>query len=392
MDVAWLFAPSCAFLVRTVERGLMQLCLRLLFLALVVFTLGCGLGEPPLVDSGGEESAAVSPSGEPTKASCLFRAVVETEDGRPLQGLVVIGRASERVDERRWRGVAEAEATAAEDGSFSLQVPCGSSLALDFGDWNWPVEPARLVVDEGLSAQLIQLVPERLVMMRLESSPGRRIEGLFRRSAAPGVEAASLPIPPTGLQLEAVSWAGIEGTIEASGVPPFAWSLHRSHEFHEVAPDRFEVVMQVGPAAPRWLEVEATLLREIQGAWCLVGQHRESACKRVRGAWLCDCPNAESVLLTSDRWATGFVQEFPEGGLMIATLPEPVEQCFTGGAAGGYQVAPLGLSSDALAAVTLHRTKTGKTCAALPHGSSLQVTGASTTKTFVAGDGEVVLN
>jgi hypothetical protein len=148
----------------------------------------------------------------------------------------------------------------------------------------------------------------------------------------------------------------------------------------------------VGPGAPRWIEFEATLFREIQGAWCLARDRRESACKRVRGAWLCDCQGAETALLTSDRWATGFVQEFPKDGLMVASLPEPVEQCFTGADNGTYQVAPTGLGSDALAAVALHLNKTGKACVMLPLGSSLEVTGSSLRKTFVAGDEEVVLN
>ena len=351
----------------------------LLVFLLALAVLGCG----------GDESRgpAIEESSPTPSQTCGFEGVALTELGQAIVGLQVTGRSKVRVDERRWKGATEETTKASEDGSFSFSVPCGSSLSLDFLEWSWPIEPDHLIVKPGMKPMAINLVPERMVMLRLESAPGHRIEGQISRFAAPGIEAATLPVPVGGIQLDAVSWGRVEGEIHAEGYPSRTWKLSRSHELSEVAPDRFEAVMVMGPTAPVWLEVPPDVLRQVQGAWCVSLEGRGGACKRMRSGWFCDCAGATALAVTSGLWGTALVREVVEGNVQLPQLPKGIEECFSGSPRGTYHVSPPGLQVDPLVAVEIKVTD-DRACTVLPEGEPLVVHRSDWSGSFVVRGGE----
>jgi len=349
-------------------------------LVLLVFASACPASEqaPPIE----------SKTPEPVPL-CRFIGSAQGKRGVPLVGLKVTGRPMKRVDERRWRGGVEETRELSEEGRFEIEVECGSALALDFDGWSWPSEPDILQVEPGMAPVTLRLVPLRKVLLRLESSPGRRIEGSFTRRAGPGGTAKRLPVPISGLQVEGISWGQTEGELQAEGVPSRPWALSRSHELHEVAPDRFEAVVQMGPEAPVWITSSPSVLHQIQGVWCVSEAGRGAACKRIRDAWLCSCGAAPSMALTSSLWSAAILRSVENGqSLHLPELPEAIQQCFTSSKELDFQVLPPGLSVDPLVVARGSvSVSEGRSCHSLPLGEQLEVLSGAGRRGFLV-DGQ----
>jgi len=311
----------------------------------------------------------------PEVAMCRLVATALTQEGKPLSGLRITGRSMQRVEERRWRGNDEKTIEAGPNGEFEFSALCGSALSLDFDGWSWPREPDRLMVDKGTEPISIHLVPERMVLLRLESSPGKRMVGSFTRPASPGAPAATLEVPISGLQIEGIAWGRLAGELNADGAAPRPWILSRSHALHEVAPDRFEAVVEMGPEAPLWLTTPSSVLRQIEGVWCVFSTGQRKACKRVRGAWLCHCGEERTLALTSTLWDTALLRTVDNGqSLHLLELPESVKQCFTATEDTDFRILPEGLPADPLVAIrgSVSASGTGS-CYSLPRGETLDI-------------------
>jgi hypothetical protein len=320
---------------------------------------------------------------------CQLLATALTQEGKPLSGLRITGRSMQRVDERRWRGADEKTIEAGPAGEFEFSAVCGSALSLDFDGWNWPREPDRLMVEEGIGPIAIHLVPERMALLRLESSPGKRTVGSFSRLASPGVPAATLQVPTSGLQIEGIPWGRLAGELNAEGEAPRPWILSRSHGLHEVAPDRFEAVIEMGPEAPLWFTTPSSVLRQIEGVWCVASAGQRKACKRVRGAWLCHCGEGRALALTSTLWDTALLRTVDNGqSLHMLELPEAVKQCFTVSADTDFQIVAEGLPADPLVAIPGIVSASGAgSCYSLPRGETLDILTERGRRSFLA-DGQ----
>ncbi len=326
---------------------------------------------------------------QPEPARCHFEGRVVDRKGEAFVGLEVTGRVMLRVDERRWKGAGSETVAVGDAGEIKFTVPCGSALSLEFDGWTWAAEPDRLMVDEASSLVTVRLAPERMVLLRLESSPGRRVEGSFTRHASPGTPESTLPVPISGLLIEGVSLGRTSGVIHFPGAAPRPWAISRSHELAEVAPDRFEAVVEVGSEAPVWLTTPASLLPEIEGVWCTSPAGRGSACQRTRGAWLCRCGAEPALTITSSLWATALVRQVEDGqGLHLASLPESTEQCFTSEADVQFQILPQRLAADPLVAIPGNTSSgKGRSCFGLPRGERLDVLTGQGRKSFTV-DGQ----
>jgi hypothetical protein len=342
--------------------------------------------------SGGPVEAPESPPVATAEPTCPFVGFALNEQDVPLSGLRVTCRATKRVDERRWQGSGEETQQAGPDGRFECKVDCGSSLGLDFDGWTWPIEPDHLMVEQGMAPMTLHLIPDRKVLLRLESSPGRRIEGTFARRASPGLPAATLPVPVSGLQIDGVSWGRVEGDLMVEGAAPRPWVLARSHELAEVAPNRFEAVVEMGPEAPVWLVTPPSVLRQIQGVWCVSDVGRGGPCKRQRGAWLCSCKGAPALVLTSDLWSAAMLLRVEGAQVALSELPAATQQCFSSSSPTTYQVLPPGLSVDPLVAVDIALSESQpKICLELPAGENFELTGPTGSHSFVVGGGDISL-
>jgi hypothetical protein len=344
----------------------------LLLAATLLVEFACSSPEQvPVV--GQSASAEVVQQADP--ARCHFVGRVIDRKGEALVGLEVTGRVMLRVDERRWQGAGAETVAVGGAGEIEFTVPCGTALSLEFDGWTWAAEPDRLMVDEASSPVTVRLAPERMVLLRLESSPGRRVEGSFTRYASPGTPESTLPVPISGLLIEGVSLGRTSGVIHFPGAAPRPWAISRSHELAEVAPDRFEAVVEVGPEAPVWLTTPPLLLREIEGVWCTSPDRRGVACQRTRGGWLCGC-GAEPVLtITSSLWGTALVRQVEDGQVLhLSALPESTKQCFTSEAAVQFQILPQRLATDPLVALQGSTSRgRGPSCFQLPKGERLDI-------------------
>lgn len=294
-----------------------------------------------------------------------------------------------RVDERRWQGAGAETVVVGGGGEIEFTVPCGSALSLEFDGWTWAAEPDRLMVDEGSSPVTVRLAPERMVLLRLESSPGRRVEGSFTRYASPGIPGSTLGVPISGLLIEGVSMGKTSGLIHFPGASPRPWVISRSHELLEVAPDRFEAVVEVGPEAPVWLTTPPRVLREIEGVWCTSSTRRGAACQRTRGGWLCRCGAEPALAITSSLWSTALVRQVEDGQtLHLVALPESTKQCFTSEVDFGFQILPQSLAPDPLVAIPASTSRGGgPSCFQLPSRERLDILTDEGRKAFTV-DGE----
>lgn len=320
-------------------------------------------------------SSSVGANLQSSPSRCHFVGHVVDRRGEALVGVEVTGRVMLRVDERRWKGAGTETVAVGVDGQINFTVPCGSALSLEFDGWTWSAEPDRLMVDEASSRVTVQLAPERLALLTLQSSPGHRVEGSFTRHASPGIPESTLPVPTSGLVIEGVSWGSVSGVIHFPGDAPRPWTISRSHELAEVAPDRFEAVVEVGPEAPVWLTTTPRLLREIEGVWCTLPTRRGAACQRTRGAWLCRCGSDPALTITSSLWGTALVRRVEDGQVLhLGSLPESTEQCFTNEGGVQFQILPQRLASDPLVALP-GSTSAGsvRSCFQLPKGELLDV-------------------
>lgn len=319
---------------------------------------------------------------------CRFVGFALNEASEPLAGLSVRGRGMVRVDERRWQGATEETLEVAADGRFEFEVPCGCDLSLSFQDWSWPVEPGHLFIEPGMEPRTIYLVPEREAMLRLVSTPGSRLEGQLTRGDGRG----TLKIPTSGLQIDGISWGRSEGILSAEGFPDREWRLNRSDELHEVAPDRFEAVVEMGPTAPFWVGFDKVDHRKIEGVWCVAGGKRAAACKLQRGAWACRCEGGRQAAIAAGHWDSVILREASGHDLLLPPLPAAVRQCFDVDSSVSARVGAVGLEADSIVSVPVPRSAAGsedQPCLDLPAGETFELQSAALRFPFVAGEREV---
>jgi hypothetical protein len=131
----------------------------------------------------------------------------------------------------------------------------------------------------------------------------------------------------------------------------------------------------MGPEAPLWLTTPSSVLRQIEGAWCVFSAGQRKACKRVSGAWLCHCGEERALALTSTLWDTALLRTVDNGqSLHLLELPESVKQCFTATEDTDFQILPEGLPADPLVAIrgSVSASGTGS-CYSLPRGETLDI-------------------
>lgn len=342
---------------------------------------------------GSESSGAASADVDSVSAGprCVFAADVRTESGQSLADLSVSVTTMKPVAERRWRGGAPVDYRVAQDGELQVELDCGDSLSLDFGEWTWPVEPGRLIVGPDFGRANIVLVPERMAMLRLQGEPGEPLEGVLHRPAAPGIEAASLKIPVSGLQLDAVSWGGFEGRIEAKGFDGRDWILSRSHDLVEVAPDRYEAVVEMGPSAPVWVQGPDSVYKRITSVSCAGGESTTERCQRKLGGWLCRCGVRSELLVISEGWDAAMLRRPSAGYVNLDVLPDATRQCFEipsealNSAGAVFTVSPEGVVVDALSSSILEASSAGQRCVDLPRGEPFVASLGAWSAAFVSG-------
>ena len=363
------------------------------FLSLAVVLLLTGLIGGCFGDAS-ESTQAPSPVTERVVPGprCLFSADVRTESGQALAGLSVSVTTMKPVDERRWRGGAPVDFRVSQAGELEVELDCGDALSLDFGEWSWPVEPGRLIVGPDFGQQKIVLVPERMAMLRLEAEPGKSIQGVLHRRAAPGIEAAALKIPVSGLQLDAVSWGGLEGRIVAEGFEERDWILSRSHDLVEVAPDRFEAVVEMGPSAPVWVQGPDAVYKRITSVSCAGTEPTAGRCQRKLGGWLCRCGAGSELLIVAEDWDAAALRR-PSGGYVnLDALPDVTRQCFElppealSSAEAVFTVRPEGVAVDALSSSILEVSSAGQRCVDLPVGEPFVASLGGRSWAFVSGE------
>ena len=136
---------------------------------------GDGEGQAELLEEGCEAEAQAG-SDPPWCSGCAEGRKTNPRGGRAVKG-VTPGVLRAQDAERDKKKQKQKKATALDQG------PRSQNLA----------ELNRLrMVEQGMAPMTLHLIPERKVLLRLESSPGRRIEGTFARRASPGLAAASL--------------------------------------------------------------------------------------------------------------------------------------------------------------------------------------------------------